>query len=841
MAAKTWSAAANGNWNVDGNWSGGTKPVAGDDITFDATSTKNCTCDTVPSIGSLVMTTGYTGTFSLGTIALTCTGNMTFASNATIDGSGACSITLTGASSVFTVAGSTVTMTGCALRFDGTTACQLTDNRGATFKNLTLGASAVLTANGIQTTTFAAGSGNTPITLGASATLTNNILFVCSLSGSPTAISLGAGYTLNGTSRIQFAHSGNGTVTIPAMTSTTWIEFLVTSTGTTTIDFAGAINMSNAAFNIATMTSSNTLTWNTNNYAITCSTFRSGGNSSGTGIFIGNLGSSVITTGAYLAYSNNTNSTYNFQTSQWTCTGSWTFGSNHTVDPGTSLITFSGTAAHTITLNGKSLYDVTINNTATAGTTFADAPSLHTLTVSATNTQAVTWVGFVLTASGNVTIDGSGTLNCGNGITANGASSNVHFGSALGTVTATSCAITMNTSTAGVLDCDKATTFLGIIIGNSSVVTFNGAASVIFSSTSAPLTFTNGGTLTLSSRMDLSRSTTGNIITVSAGTPTISIGDAITSRWDINGPGITLSIPALTITGGTSSLISITNQGFSGTWQMTGNLVVPGILDITSLTFNVTNTFNTQNFALSAGTLEPGASAAGGTFNINYGSSLVSVSSYTGNVYNTGTINDNFGTSVFSVAGSWTFGSNHTITGTAASQSITITNTATITSNGKVFPGALVINAAGETITLADALSVAGNLTVTAGTLAGAFATTCAGDVTVSVSTTFNRLILTKPTTRTVTIGAGTTLTLTNLTNTNVNGSAGALTQWRSSIPGTTYNMSIPAPITLQYQNPRDNVASALVTADDYTSTDGGHNTNWKFPPVGSSGYYAYW
>jgi hypothetical protein len=51
----------------------------------------------------------------------------------------------------------------------------------------------------------------------------------------------------------------------------------------------------------------------------------------------------------------------NFQTSQWTCAGNWTYGSNHTIDIGTTFsITFTGISI--VTSNGKNLPTVTFNN-----------------------------------------------------------------------------------------------------------------------------------------------------------------------------------------------------------------------------------------------------------------------------------------------------------------------------------------------------------------------------------------------------------------------------------------------------------------------------------------------
>jgi len=110
--------------------------------------------------------------------------------------------------------------------------------------------------------------------------------------------------------------------------------------------------------------------------------------------------------------------------------GDLTIVSTCTFTPGTSVITFSGTVAQTITMGTKSCYDITITRvTATSTLTFSGAASLHTLTVSATNSQAVSWTGTTMTASGNIAIDSTSSpaMNFGSGITLNGASSSLHI------------------------------------------------------------------------------------------------------------------------------------------------------------------------------------------------------------------------------------------------------------------------------------------------------------------------------------------------------------------------------------------------------------------------------
>ena len=92
MAIKTWTGAgANNNWNTALNWSGGTIPVAGDDIIFDGafpvTGNKNCTYNVTLAVNSINFT-GYTGTFTFSN-SITVTATITLGTGTTYTTSGA--------------------------------------------------------------------------------------------------------------------------------------------------------------------------------------------------------------------------------------------------------------------------------------------------------------------------------------------------------------------------------------------------------------------------------------------------------------------------------------------------------------------------------------------------------------------------------------------------------------------------------------------------------------------------------------------------------------------------------------------------------------------------------
>jgi hypothetical protein len=107
MAVKTWIATTASIWSTAANWSGGTVPVSGDSIIFNAAGPGNCTISGVPSIPFISLTTtGYTGQLIFNQI-LIITGNVTLSNTHTISSS---------AGGVLRIAAnSTITTNGCVL------------------------------------------------------------------------------------------------------------------------------------------------------------------------------------------------------------------------------------------------------------------------------------------------------------------------------------------------------------------------------------------------------------------------------------------------------------------------------------------------------------------------------------------------------------------------------------------------------------------------------------------------------------------------------------------------------------------------------------------------------
>ena len=58
---EVWNQTSGNLASTDANWLDGTKPIAGDNIIFNATSTASCTWDLALALGSFTMTADYSG------------------------------------------------------------------------------------------------------------------------------------------------------------------------------------------------------------------------------------------------------------------------------------------------------------------------------------------------------------------------------------------------------------------------------------------------------------------------------------------------------------------------------------------------------------------------------------------------------------------------------------------------------------------------------------------------------------------------------------------------------------------------------------------------------------
>jgi hypothetical protein len=408
----TWNSGASTDANNAANYSAGLPADAV--VTLDATSVVNWIFTANMSVESITISAAYTGVVTMTGFTLTCslgfsddgiTGAHTYAT----------SITCNGASSTFHVGAgvASVASTSTALILNGTTAMVLDDDKGIIMKSLTLGALAVVTRSGAASTGIFQNSAPTLIFTNGG-TFTNNAVLSNYYTGNCDFISILAGNpTINGTGAIRFRILTDGiTCNLPAFTYTGTGNVLISdaTTGTTgwTVNLTGNLACTSANLQLAVSFAGSSGTINLSTYTVGASTI-SYGSSNATGQATLNFGSAIITTGAVNStlFNSGTNNV-NLQTSTWAVSGNLTFPSTHAVDPGSSLATITGTS--TVTSNGKSFFDLTINSGANT-VTLADALILAaagdlTLTAGTLNLST-----FNLTVGGNTAVNGTSTLN----------------------------------------------------------------------------------------------------------------------------------------------------------------------------------------------------------------------------------------------------------------------------------------------------------------------------------------------------------------------------------------------------------------------------------------------
>jgi hypothetical protein len=407
-----WSALGPGNWSANGNWSLGVAPVLADDVIFNATSVQNCTIDVSPSVNSITFAAAYSGNWTAVGQTMTCT--LGFSHDGTGTSHFGNGLTCNGNASTLHIGAGVGAATGsfCNLVFNGVVAMVFDDDKGIQFNSLITGAGAVLTSSGASTNTFS--TGGIPLIIGNASTLTLNTTTNFYSTAAGQLYSTPGAYTFNGTGTITFYATGAGFVfTAPALTFTgTSGNFgFIAGLGTNNaiINQTGNIIANSVGtFRIYAGIANTSFTWNTGGFAIS----NTGGNlrlgaSIATGVLTFNCGASAITMKVYNEYAVGA-STINMQTAQFTCAGSWTFGVTNTINPGSSSVTITTTS--TVTSNGKSFFDFTVNSGANT-VTCADALTLAANGDLTLTTGTLNLAIFNLTVGGDTYVNGVSTLN----------------------------------------------------------------------------------------------------------------------------------------------------------------------------------------------------------------------------------------------------------------------------------------------------------------------------------------------------------------------------------------------------------------------------------------------
>lgn len=276
-AVKTWTAAGGGSWIVAANWSGGTIPVANDDVVFTnagaiaVTAVPTITLNSIAKSGAGVVTFTSTGASvisinnSVAAIDLSITaGGVTVSTNL--------SITMLGGSVTTVAVGANLT-TGAARVFTLTSLAGTVANINGTFSDggiLTLGALSVMTINGTMNNN----------TAGAFTTSTTSLIF-----------SNGSSYNHNGTGGVVPTATWNNT-------SNCNIIGTVATYPTGLNQTFGHFNWNCASQTITTATLTGNMTIN-GDFFLNAGTFHDGGftvTGNASGIFIVGAGTTYTTT-----------------------------------------------------------------------------------------------------------------------------------------------------------------------------------------------------------------------------------------------------------------------------------------------------------------------------------------------------------------------------------------------------------------------------------------------------------------------------------------------------------------------------------------------------------------
>ena len=439
-----WIALSGDVWSSAHSWSLGTVPSFSDNVIFaSGFSNYACTVDVDAEVNDLVTSGTYGGALSWASHTLTASGNIT------LDGSGSLNlgngVTCNGASGTFHVGTGVgaVTATSFVLTMNTATAGVIDIDKGSVFcKQFVISPAAAVTNSGAAFPTTIRGN-VTPIIIGAGATFISTQAIYIQPTAAVTLWDIGAGATVTVTILVVYNQGNfNGTITVPAAAiSATRVDFQSTGAADLLYNVTGVLNFGAGEFRIINNAATSKITFITNDYNFSCGVVLVGSNAAG-GLATYNFGSSVIACSAFdgLTY-NNATTTLNMQTSTWTCSGSWTFGSNHTIDPGTSVINCVGTANRDLTFNNKPVYDLNINTLSGTVTTFIDEPLISgdfTVTEGSTDLSNLSYSGY-----GDILFNGNGQHVIGSGITLVNEGT-IEFGNTLGNITSAGCVVNFN-------------------------------------------------------------------------------------------------------------------------------------------------------------------------------------------------------------------------------------------------------------------------------------------------------------------------------------------------------------------------------------------------------------
>ena len=527
--------------------------------------------------------------------------------------------------------------------------------------------------------------------------LNDGSIFTCNYIGSlylrpfasMSVLSIGAGVTWNGTSSIIIDLINSPSSLIIDLSAI--VQYTGTGAWTLAPDKSGTISLGglfDINSNDLTVSAGSSSSFLTNGNQIICGNFYIGHTSANSSTHY-HFSNSTIDILSFSGTSEAYGGIQYFEDSQWFCDGNWTFGTtSHTVIPGLSSVTITNTS--TVTPNGKSFYDFIVN-ASTKAVSVTGTLTCHTLHVIDGNYSQS---GVSAYASGDILFDGVGTLNTGVGIHSEGSSQTIRLSSSVGVVTSSQTLLTIAGSLINA-QIDKDATFKSLTLGSGNDTHLYGIGSVALINTATPLDIGFGVGLTIDRPLTVQMNATGSAILCQSSSLLDGTSNLIVHS---TASGAVVSIQELNMEGALDFYLLNNSSSVSNTLQLTGNLNMTGNLFLNNMSTG-TLSFKSNSSSISAGSISYGGSHASGTFNADFGTSLITTQSINPTQYDSGINTIKFNQSTSRLGGDCFFLPSHN--NQHAWDSFIFFGDSTVTSNGKTFNW-VYLNGTDKTMVLAD-------------------------------------------------------------------------------------------------------------------------------------------
>jgi hypothetical protein len=340
------------------------------------------------------------------------------------------------------------------------------------------------------------------------------------------------------------------------------------------------------------------------------------------------------------------------------------------------------------------------------------------------------WAGRKMTFADFMVDSCTGTAHYGDTVLIAGATGYFRNSAGNGTRTTNGTSLIYNGVNC-VHDEHKGNTYLKIIVGDGAGLTLQGSANiaVISDVTNSPLTFINGGSLTVNRQVTFTKgSSAGDIISIVSGTPTITGNSNLILQGQL--AGATFTIPALTL-GGTIALRLNSTQNNGVILQHTGALSCYELY-VRPVTGSVQWSWDANDNNITCTNMYFGSAVGTSEIRTRWGNGTYTISGkLDGSTNNLGTNIDSLEGAVVNVAGNVSIGTAHAVVpGTSV---ITVTGAGTTTLNGKRLNDYTINNTGATYRTHADACTTNGDFTRTDGKLNMAgYPIWSAGDVSIA-------------------------------------------------------------------------------------------------------------